>query len=211
MKDLRFYTDEKISLWKCFKYFWTPKNWFNYRDNINIEVFWFTFLANLIFSTALAALFLPCLFLLLILFNTGAKFLLFYTLGAIVFSSIFLFIGMSLGGFAMTFNRANNAGIPRSRVWGFFFSTSLLSTLLGVLTLSGFSLLGLFLFTKVQDPLPLALLELFPWPYLEMSNILGNFFGFVSFCAWLWIGIKSEKIGGARSDDVLPEQTTLKS
>lgn len=206
MKDSRFYINEKLSLWKCFKYFWTPKNWFNYSDSINIETFWFTFLANLIFSLSLSALFIPFLILIIILFNLSAKVLLFSTLAAIVVFSLFLFIGFSLGGFAMTFNRANNAGISKSTVWLFYFLTSVLSTILVVFTFSGVLLFSRLMFVK--DTSLLLFLDIFPVEFLNMTENLGNFFSLVSFCTWIWVGIKSEKTDGVRSDDVLQKQET---
>lgn len=107
--------DGKMSTWKCFKKFWTPKNWFDYKGYCSKENFWHTILANIgypFLGTILALIILVPIYKLL---GSAGAFIA-ATIGICAFA--YFFVGSTLGYIGLLFRRANTAGLSSKIVLG---------------------------------------------------------------------------------------------
>lgn len=101
----------KMSVWKCFKKFWSPKSWFDYKSYCSRENFWYTFLGNIMYPFLGAILFAILVGPLFKLGGVGGATIA-VVLGILILG--YWIVGGTLSSIAMLYRRANSAGIKKT-------------------------------------------------------------------------------------------------
>lgn len=117
----------KMSLWKCFKTFWNPKNWFDLRSKVTRKRFWYTFLANIVYFVPIYIIFsiISVFFAIqnaLNIFNIIDSLLVFSAVNLIAWSSLIV-------------KRANCAGINLNLIFLLYILPSIITLLTTFYTL----------------------------------------------------------------------------